>query len=150
MCHLYREAVSTLGAEADPDCKNVPAAPLLDCKYSHTASQVEKIFAVGIRFRPKVLTGKPLTWDNSDEEELCLEARGHQLLLARTEQEKQTAPAALLWLGFCYTFQVHQSNIHEGSAKSFLGLQAQFQISLGLPDTPQRSDCTGRRKKHGV
>lgn len=56
MCHpLLSQAVSTLGAEADPDCKIVPAAPLLDCKYPHTASQVEKIFAVGIQFRPKVL-----------------------------------------------------------------------------------------------
>lgn len=69
-----------------------------------------------------------------------MEAQGHQLLLARTEQEKQTAPAALLWFGFCYTFQMPQSNIHEGSAKSFPGLQAQFQISLGLTDTSQRSD----------
>lgn len=79
-----------------------------------------------------------------------MEAQGHHLLLARTVQEKQTAPAALLWFGFCYTFQMHQSNIHKGSAKSFQGLQAQFQMSLGLTDTLQRSDCTGRRKKHGV
>lgn len=47
--------MSTLGAEADLDCEIVPAAPLLDCKYSYMASQVEKIFAVSIRFRPKVL-----------------------------------------------------------------------------------------------
>lgn len=54
MFHLYR-AVSILGAEADLDCKIVPPAPLLDCKYPHMASQVEKIFALSIRFRPKVL-----------------------------------------------------------------------------------------------
>lgn len=54
MCHLCR-AVSTLGGEADLYRKTVLAAPLLDCKYPHMASQVENIFAASIRFRSKVL-----------------------------------------------------------------------------------------------
>lgn len=37
---------------------------------------------------------------------------------------------------------MRQSNIHEGSAKSYRGLEALFQMSIGLIDTLQRFDCT--------
>lgn len=58
MCHLYR-AVSILGAEADVDCQIVPAAPLLDCKYPHMASQGEKTFALSIGLDLKPLLESP-------------------------------------------------------------------------------------------